>query len=69
MHNTSIHFKLLSYPSSILNTLPVLEYGLVLPDVEKRRLELFLHLFKFIPSNIYKITNSNIFATKYLTFI
>ena len=41
MHDTSIHFDLLSYPSSILNTLSVLEYGLVLPDVEKHRLELF----------------------------
>ena len=41
MHNISNHFSLLSLPSSTLNTLFVLEYVLVLPDMEKHRLELF----------------------------
>ena len=41
MHNISNHFSLLSLPSSTLNTISMLEYGLVLPDVEKHRLELF----------------------------
>ena len=60
MHNTSIHFSLLSYPSSILNTLYVLEYDMVLLDVEKHRLELFssIHIHSFTnPKRLLTLNN------------